>query len=101
MFASIRWKLVASYMFLALMTVSAVGVLALAVVKRSIQQQELNNLRANAQTVASQALPLILPCLARRSSSNWRRPPRSWETCACESWTRRKTCWPTRECPVE
>lgn len=61
MFRSIRWRLVASYVVLALLTVSVVGVLAIEIVRRSIQQQELFDLHASAQVIAYQASPLLWP----------------------------------------
>jgi signal transduction histidine kinase len=59
MFHSIRWRLVASYVFLTLLTVSLVGVLALSLIKRYVGQQEQDYLTANAEAVARQALPLM------------------------------------------
>jgi two-component system OmpR family sensor kinase len=61
MFHSIRWRLVASYVLLTLMTVSLVGVLALSLISRYIHQQEYEYLTANAEAVARQALPLMQP----------------------------------------
>ena len=48
MFRSIRWRLVASTVFLTLLTVSLVGVLALSLIKRYVEQQEQDYLVANA-----------------------------------------------------
>jgi signal transduction histidine kinase len=61
MFRSIRWRLVASYVLLTLLTVSAVGVLALSLIERYVERQEQDYLRANAEAVAHQALSLIRP----------------------------------------
>lgn len=61
LFTSIRWRLVASYVLLTLLTVSVVGVLAVEIMRRSLQAQEINNLRGNAQSVALQVAPLIWP----------------------------------------
>jgi signal transduction histidine kinase len=61
MFRSIRWRLVASYVLITLLTVSLVGLLTLSLVRRDVQQQQANHLRANAQTIASQALPWMQP----------------------------------------
>jgi signal transduction histidine kinase len=61
MFRSIRWRLVASYVLLTLLTVSAVGVLALSLIERYVEQQEQDYLMANAEAVARQALPLMQP----------------------------------------
>jgi len=61
MFRSIRWRLVASYVLLTLLTVSLVGVLALSLIKRYVREQEQSYLAENAQAVAEQALPLMQP----------------------------------------
>jgi signal transduction histidine kinase len=61
MFRSIRWRLVASYVLITLLTVSLVGALTLSLVRRDIRQQETNQITANAQAIASQALPLMRP----------------------------------------
>lgn len=61
MFRSIRWRLIASYVLLTLLTVSAVGVLALSLIERYVEQQEQDYLTANAEAVARQALPLVQP----------------------------------------
>jgi len=58
-FHSIRWRLVASYVLLSLLTVSIVGVLATEIVRRYIQEQEVQKLQANAQSLAQQLLPLM------------------------------------------
>jgi signal transduction histidine kinase len=58
-FHSIRWRLVASYVLLSLLTVSIVGVLATEIVRRYIQEQEVEKLQANAQSLAQQLLPLM------------------------------------------
>lgn len=63
MFRSIRWRLVASYVLLTLLTVSLVGVLALSLIRRYVEQQERDYLTANAEVVARQALPLMQPVL--------------------------------------
>lgn len=60
MFHSIRWRLVASYVLLALLTVSVVGLLSVEIIRRYSRQQETAALRANAEAIAEQALPLIL-----------------------------------------
>ncbi len=61
MFRSIRWRLVASYVLLTLLTVSLVGVLALSLMKRYAKEQAQDFLQANAEAVARQALPLMQP----------------------------------------
>jgi len=61
MFRSIRWRLVASYVLLTLLTVTLVGVLALSLIERYLEQQERDYLTANAEAVARQAQPLLQP----------------------------------------
>ena len=61
MFRSIRWRLVCSYLALAVVTVSVVGALAISLVRRQVRQQELAHLQANAEAVARQAHGLIWP----------------------------------------
>ncbi len=61
MFRSIRWRLVTSYVLLTLLTVSLVGVLALSLVERFVEQRVALELRANAEAVARQAIPLLRP----------------------------------------
>ncbi len=56
---SIRWRLVASYMLLTVLAVGLVAALALSLIRRHIEQQELNYLTANAQAVARQAAALM------------------------------------------
>jgi signal transduction histidine kinase len=56
---SIRWRLVASYVFLTLLTVFLVGILALSLVKRYTEKQETDFLVANAEAVAHRAEPLM------------------------------------------
>jgi signal transduction histidine kinase len=56
---SICWRLVASYVFLTLLTVFLVGVLALSLVKRYTEKQETDFLVANAEAVAHRAEPLM------------------------------------------
>ncbi len=58
---SIRWRLVASYMLLALLTAGLVGALAISLVKRYTDQQEIDYLTSNANAAARQALPLMWP----------------------------------------
>ena len=48
MFRSIRWRLVASYVGLTLLTVSSVGVLALSLIEGYVERQEQDYLTANA-----------------------------------------------------
>lgn len=65
MFRSIRWRLVASYVLITLLTVSLVGVLTLSLVRRYVRQQETAYLTANAQAIARRALPLMQPAVQR------------------------------------
>ncbi len=60
MFHSIRWKLTLSYVLLTLVTVSATGVLALEIVRRYAQKQELLALQANAVAISEQAVPYLV-----------------------------------------
>lgn len=66
MFRSIRWRLVSSYVFLTLLTVAVVGLLALSLVKRFVGQQEVEHLKANAEAVAHQAMPLMWPTVRQQ-----------------------------------
>lgn len=59
MFHSIRWRLVASYVLLTLLTASVVGLLASEIVRRTIRQQEVIELQANAKSMAEKMLPLL------------------------------------------
>ena len=59
MFHSIRWRLVSSYVLLTLITVVALGTIALWATRKYAQQQEAQYLSANAKAVAQQALPLL------------------------------------------
>lgn len=61
MFRSIRWRLVASYALLTLLTVGLVGVLTLSLVRRFVEQRVVADLTANAESLASQAAPLMWP----------------------------------------
>jgi signal transduction histidine kinase len=59
MFHSIRWRLVASFVFVTLLTVSLIGVLALSLIRQQVASQEAEYLRANAEAIARQAAPLM------------------------------------------
>ena len=61
MFRSIRWRLVVSYVLVTLLTVSVVGVLTLSLMKRYLEQRMVEDLTANAESVARQAAPLMWP----------------------------------------
>lgn len=60
MFHSIRWRLVASYTLLTLLTVALVGLLALTLVRNYMMQGERDYLTANAQAVAHQVEPFLM-----------------------------------------
>ncbi len=60
-FHSIRWRLVASYVLLTLLTVSLVGILAVSLVKQYVEHQQQTHLTANAEAIAQQVLPLLWP----------------------------------------
>jgi signal transduction histidine kinase len=59
LFQSIRWRLVASYVLLAFLSISIVGVLASEIMQRYMRQQEVRELRANAESIAQQLAPLM------------------------------------------
>jgi two-component system OmpR family sensor kinase len=61
MFRSIRWRLVASYVLLSLVTLFVVGILTWTLLRQYINQQEKAFLQSNAEAVAQQALPLMWP----------------------------------------
>jgi len=61
MMQSIRWRLVMGAMLLTLLTVSAVGVVALLLMQRYMVQQERAYLAANAQAIAQQAVTFMSP----------------------------------------
>jgi signal transduction histidine kinase len=54
-FISLRWRLVLSYALLAVLTVFAVGALALALIRNNLWQRESELMNANARAVAKQA----------------------------------------------
>jgi signal transduction histidine kinase len=60
-FRSIRWRLVASFVLLTLLTVSLVGVLSISLLRRYVEGQERDYLTANAEAVAQQAIPHMRP----------------------------------------
>lgn len=61
MFQSIRWRLVASFVFLAVVTVLVVGFLAVEIVRRYTYQRETAELQASAEAIARQAASMISP----------------------------------------
>lgn len=58
-FHSIRWRLVASFTLLTLLTVSALGVLVLSAMQRYVTAQETGYLNQNAQAIAAQSVTLL------------------------------------------
>lgn len=67
MFHSIRWRLIGSYVLLAIVTVSVVGVLAVEIVRQYARQRERADMQANAQVIASQAAPYFWSGIDARS----------------------------------
>jgi signal transduction histidine kinase len=61
MLGSIRWRLVASYVLITLLTAGLIGFLTLSLIRHYVRQQETARLTANAETIAHQALPLMQP----------------------------------------
>lgn len=61
MLTSIRWRLVMGTMLLTLITVSAVGIVALLLMQRYMAQQERAYLAANAEAIAQQAASFMQP----------------------------------------
>jgi signal transduction histidine kinase len=61
MFRTIRWRLVASFVLLTLLTVTLVGVLAVSLLQRYVAGQERDYLTANAEAVAQQAIAHLRP----------------------------------------
>ena len=64
MLRSIRWRLVMGTMLLTLLTVGAVGVVALLLMQRYVVQQERAYLTANAESIARQAATFMSPIQA-------------------------------------
>jgi signal transduction histidine kinase len=67
LFHSIRWRLIGSYVLLAVVTVSVVGILSVEIVRRYAHQREMADIQANAQVIASQAAPYFWPGIDQRS----------------------------------
>jgi signal transduction histidine kinase len=59
MFRSIRWRLILSYVFLALLSVGTVGSITYQLAENYAENREIQGLRANAQAIALQAEPLM------------------------------------------
>ena len=67
MFHSIRWRLVASFLFVTLLTVGLIGVLALSLIGQQVASQETAYLQANADAVAREAASLMEPRINQSS----------------------------------
>ena len=63
MFRSIRWRIVASYTLLTLLTVSLLGLLVLSLMGRYVAQEEEAFLNANAEAVARQSALFMQPAI--------------------------------------
>ena len=61
MLHSLRWRLVASFVLVTLLTVGLIGVLALSLIRQQVASQETEYLQANADAVARQAASLLQP----------------------------------------
>jgi len=59
MFRSIRWRLIISYIFLALLVVGAVGSITYQLAENYAETREIQGMRANAQAIALQAEPMM------------------------------------------
>jgi signal transduction histidine kinase len=59
MLHSIRWRLVASYVLLTLLSVTVAGLVASEIVRQYTQQQVVKELEANARSLAQQVQPLM------------------------------------------
>jgi len=58
---SIRWRLIFSYVFLTVLTVSVVGFLAMEIERRSANQREEAEMQASADAIAHQAFRVLTP----------------------------------------
>ncbi len=65
MFQSIRWRLIISYIFLALLVVGVVGSITYQLAVTYAETRELQGLRANAQAIALQTEPLMFSPFAQ------------------------------------
>ena len=65
MFRSIRWRLIISYIFLAVLVVGVVGGITYQLAKNYAETREIQGLRANAQAIALQAEPLMFSPFAQ------------------------------------
>ncbi len=62
---SIRWRLVVSYVVLALLTVSVMGLTAMSLVERYVEHQARAELSQNAEAMARRLVPQIVPEVQR------------------------------------
>jgi signal transduction histidine kinase len=60
---SIRWRLIFSYVFLTVLTVSVVGFVAMEIERRSAYQRELGEMQASADAIAHQAYRVLSPAV--------------------------------------
>ena len=63
MLRSIRWRLIISYLFLALLAVGVVGLATYQLAEKYAENREIEGLRGNAKAIALQAEPLMWPRL--------------------------------------
>jgi hypothetical protein len=68
LFHSIRWRLVASYVLVTLLSISMVSLLATEIVKRNIEEQRVKELQANAVSIAQQLQPFFWEMSGSESS---------------------------------
>ena len=61
MFKSLRWRLASSYMLVTLLTALVIGGAAYVLMHQYIDSQERASLESNAQSVVTQARPLLWP----------------------------------------
>ncbi|MCX7853781.1 MAG: HAMP domain-containing sensor histidine kinase [Anaerolineae bacterium] len=65
MIRSVRWRLIGSYVLLTVLSVALVGIVALTLVGRYVEQGERAALQATAEAIAVQAEPLLNPLRLR------------------------------------
>jgi signal transduction histidine kinase len=70
MMTSIRWRLVASFALLTLLTAAAIGVLAMSLIHRYVERQEQEYLQANAGAIALQSVIFMHPMPVYRALCN-------------------------------
>jgi hypothetical protein len=79
MFHSIRWRLIASFTLLTLLTVTLLGVIVLTLMQRTLEREATAYLNANAQAVARQSQVLFQPALQRAVLAQL---AHAWPVCA-------------------